>query len=102
MGITDQQADAVQALAQRLRQQGLRVETDLRNAKVSYKIREHSLQKIPVILVLGNREIEQDTVTVRRFGSQAQQTLPVTELIEQLQAEIFSKRLPETPMNAAA
>ena len=102
MGITDHQADAVQALAQRLRQQGLRIETDLRNAKVSYKIREHSLQKIPVILVLGNREIEQDTVTVRRFGSQAQQTLPVTELIEQLQAEIFSKRLPETPMNAAA
>ncbi len=102
MGITDHQADAVQALAGRLRQQDLRVETDLRNAKVSYKIREHSLQKTPVILVLGNREIEQDTVTVRRFGSNVQQTLPVTELIERLRAEISSKRLPETPMNAAA
>ncbi len=102
MGITDHQADAVQALAGRLRQQDLRVETDLRNAKVSYKIREHSLQKTPVILVLGNREIERDTVTVRRFGSNVQQTLPVTELIERLRAEISSKRLPETPMNAAA
>ncbi len=102
MGITDHQADAVQALAGRLRQQDLRVETYLRNAKVSYKIREHSLQKTPVILVLGNREIEQDTVTVRRFGSNVQQTLPVTELIERLRAEISSKRLPETPMNAAA
>ncbi len=99
MGITDQQADAVQALAERLRQQDLRVTTDLRNAKVSYKIREHSLQKVPIILVLGNREIEQDTVTVRRFGSKAQQTLPVTTLIEQLRDEIVSKRLPSTTNN---
>lgn len=102
MGITDQQAEAVQRLSERLREHGIRVQADLRNAKVSYKIREHSLQKIPVMLVLGNREIEQDTVTVRRFGSNAQHTLPVAELIANLRDEIVRKQLPEAPTAEAA
>ncbi|MDX1606180.1 MAG: threonine--tRNA ligase [Candidatus Competibacterales bacterium] len=102
MGITDQQAPAVRELVALLREAGLRVEADLRNEKVSYKIREHSLQKIPLMLVLGQREIEQGTVTVRRFGSNRQTTLAVAELIERLRDEIDHKRLPAEPAAEAA
>ena len=92
-GITDQQAEAVKALVSRLQQAGIRAGADLRNEKVSYKIREHSLQKIPLLLVVGQREVENDTVTVRRFGSDAQTTLAIGKLIEQLQAEIAAKQV---------
>jgi threonyl-tRNA synthetase len=54
--ITDAQADYVKHVAKTLRDQGLRVETDLRNEKITYKIREHSLQKLPYILVVGDKE----------------------------------------------
>ncbi len=102
MSITDQQAPAVRALVEQLRQAGFRVEADLRNEKVSYKIREHSLQKIPLMLVLGQREVDQGTVTVRRFGRNDQTTLSVATLIEQLHDEIVHKRHPERPTAEAA
>ena len=51
---------------------GLRAETDLRNEKINYKVREHSLAKVPVMLVVGKREAEEGTVSVRRLGSQDQ------------------------------
>ena len=57
------------ALRERLKEEGFRVEQDLRNEKVNYKVREHSLQKVPMIGVLGDREVENDTVTIRRFGN---------------------------------
>jgi len=79
-------------VADRLRAMGLRVETDLRNEKISYKVREHSLQKVPVILCLGKREAEQNTVAVRRFGSKAQNIISVDQLIEELDVEIKSKQ----------
>ena len=101
-GITDQQSEAVQALLSRLLQAGIRAEADVRNEKISYKIREHSLQKIPVMLVLGNREVEQDTVTVRRFGSTAQTTLPTAQLIADLQQEINTKQGSVSASTAAA
>lgn len=101
MGITDAQHDAVMALLQQLRDAGFRAEADLRNEKINYKIREHSHQKIPVILVLGNREVENGTVTVRRFGSQRQTTLGVSELITTLQEEIRRKQVPGAPAEAA-
>jgi threonyl-tRNA synthetase len=66
---------------------GLRVETDLRNEKINYKVREHSLAKIPVILVAGKREMEEGTLNVRRLGSQAQQSLTLDEVIKQLTEE---------------
>ena len=102
MGITDQQAAAVQTLVARLQQEGFRAEADVRNEKVSYKVREHSHQKIPVMLVLGQREIEQGTVSVRRFGSNAQTTLAVDELIRQLHAEIAARTRPAEAVAAAA
>jgi len=65
MNITDAQADAVAASGKALANQGFRVETDLRNEKIGYKIREHTLQRVPYLLVIGDREKESGTVAVR-------------------------------------
>lgn len=67
-----------------LKENGIRAEVDLRNEKISYKIRELSLQKIPVILVVGNREAEKGTVAVRRLGGDAQEVLPFQEVLAHL------------------
>ena len=66
---------------------GLRAETDLRNEKINYKVREHSLAKIPVMFVVGKREAEEQTVSIRRLGSQAQETLALTEAIKRISTE---------------
>ena len=65
----------------------VRAQTDLRNEKINYKIREHSLQKVPVIVVVGRKEAEEKTVTIRRLGSEQQQTLPLAEAIAQLSVQ---------------
>jgi len=66
---------------------GLRVELDLRNEKINYKVREHSVAKVPVMLVVGRREAEERTVAVRRLGSQAQETLALDRAVATLTAE---------------
>ena len=66
---------------------GIRVETDLRNEKINYKVREHSLAKVPVLLVVGKREAEEGTVAVRRLGSQGQEMLSLADVIARLMAE---------------
>jgi threonyl-tRNA synthetase len=66
---------------------GLRARADLRNEKISYKVREHSLAKVPVILAVGKREAEERTVTVRRLGSQAQTVMSLAEMIAALTEE---------------
>ena len=66
---------------------GLRARADLRNEKISYKVREHSLAKVPVILAVGKREAEERTVTVRRLGSQAQTVMSLDEMIAALTEE---------------
>ncbi|HTN98175.1 MAG TPA: threonine--tRNA ligase [Nordella sp.] len=66
---------------------GLRVESDLRNEKINYKVREHSVAKIPVILVAGKREMEEGTLNVRRLGSQAQQSMKLEEVVKMLVEE---------------
>lgn len=76
-----------QEVAQRLRQAGLRAEVDVRNEKISYKVREHSVAKIPLLAIVGQREAEQQQVTLRRLGQQQQQTLALEELVTMLQAE---------------
>ena len=86
LNITDAQADYVRHVAKTLRNQGLRVETDLRNEKITYKIREHSLQKLPYILVVGDKEKEAGAVAVRARGNQ---DLGVVSL------EAFAKRIAE-------
>jgi threonyl-tRNA synthetase len=66
---------------------GLRAEADLRNEKINYKVREHSLAKIPVLLVVGKKEAEERTVSIRRFGSQQQTSMPLDAALAALVAE---------------
>lgn len=73
--------------ALKLKAAGLRVETDLRNEKINYKIREHSLTKTPVIAVIGRREAEEGKVALRRLGSQGQEILTLEEAVLQLASE---------------
>jgi threonyl-tRNA synthetase len=80
----DGYAEAVRA---KLTAAGLRADADLRNEKINYKVREHSLAKVPVLVVVGKREAEEGTVAVRRLGSQAQQVLPLEEVIAALVGE---------------
>lgn len=75
-----------------LRSAGMRADVDLRNEKIGYKVREHSLQKIPAILCIGKREAEEGTVAVRRFGSKAQTTLTLEDFVEQFSVEIEEKQ----------
>jgi len=81
-------------VAEALRAAGLAAETDLRNEKISYKVREHSVAKIPVIIAVGKREVEERTVAVRRLGSKRQQVLPLDEAVEALAAENRERRAP--------
>jgi threonyl-tRNA synthetase len=74
-------------VAAALAKSGLRVESDLRNEKINYKIREHSLAKVPVMFIVGKREAEEETVSIRRLGSQAQETLPLAEAVRNMAAE---------------
>ncbi|MDD9798160.1 MAG: threonine--tRNA ligase, partial [Alphaproteobacteria bacterium] len=83
---TDIDDYAVQ-VAEQLRLAGLRVATDLRNEKINYKVREHSDGKIPVILAVGRREAENDTVSMRRLGSREQSVLSLKEVTDLLANE---------------
>jgi threonyl-tRNA synthetase len=70
-----------------LKEAGIRAESDLRNEKINYKVREHSVAKVPFLLVVGRREAENRTLTVRRLGIESQETLALDELIPMLKAE---------------
>jgi len=80
--------DYARDVAAKLSAAGIRVETDLRNEKINYKVREHSLAKVPLLLVVGKREAEEDTVAVRRLGSEERQVvMTVDEALEMMRAE---------------
>src|SRR6187397_2850735 len=81
---SDEYAKMVAAAARRA---GLRVELDLRNEKINYKVREHSLAKIPALLVVGKKEAESHSVSVRRLGSEGQTVMPTAEALAALLAE---------------
>lgn len=85
--ITSDADDYARQVAQELRAAGLRVETDLRNEKINYKIREHSLAKTPVIAVVGRREAEEGKVALRRLGSDGQDILSVEQAAKGLASE---------------
>jgi threonyl-tRNA synthetase len=80
----------------------LRAEADLRNEKINYKVREHSLAKVPVLLVVGKREAEEKTVSVRRLGSQEQQVMKLEAAIEMLVAEAVPPDLRAATKSKAA
>jgi threonyl-tRNA synthetase len=79
--------DYAHEVAAALSAAGLRVETDLRNEKINYKVREHSLAKVPNLLVVGKREAEEGTVALRQLGSERQQVMPLDTLIAMLVAQ---------------
>jgi len=91
MSITDRQADYVQEIENTLRNSGLRVKSDLRNEKIGFKIREHTLQKVPYLLVIGDREQENQTVAVRARGGKDLGSMPLSAFAEGLLAEITSR-----------
>jgi threonyl-tRNA synthetase len=79
--------DYAHQVAAELRAAGLRVETDLRNEKINYKVREHSLAKVPNLLVVGKREADEGTVALRQLGSERQQILTLAAVVEKLQRD---------------
>jgi threonyl-tRNA synthetase len=85
--ITSEADDYAVEVRSQLRALGLRAEADLRNEKINYKVREHSLAKVPVILAVGKREMEEKTVSVRRLGSQDQKVATLAETVAALVKE---------------
>jgi threonyl-tRNA synthetase len=85
--ITSDADDYAREAAQALREAGLRVETDLRNEKINYKVREHSLAKVPVIAVVGRREAEEGKVALRRLGSDKQEVVELAAAARTLARE---------------
>ena len=91
LNISDAQSDYAQTVAQNLKKQGFRVQLDLRNEKITYKIREHSIQKLPYIVVVGDKERDANTVAVRARGNVDLGVMPVDALVERLQKEVETK-----------
>lgn len=85
--VTDAADDWAIEVAGALKAAGVRIETDLRNEKIGYKVREHALQKIPVQIALGGREAEERSVTIRRHGSDQTQTMSLDAAVQALVAE---------------
>jgi threonyl-tRNA synthetase len=92
MTITDRQRDYAIDLEKRLNGAGLRVQTDLRNEKISYKIREHSLQKLPYQLIVGDKEQEAQSVAVRSRSGEDLGAMPVASLLARLTDEVARRR----------
>ena len=91
LNITDAQADFAQEVVKMLKNQGLRVALDLRNEKITYKIREHSMQKLPYILVVGDKEKAAGAVAVRARGNQDLGVMPLQAFCEKIASDIALK-----------
>jgi threonyl-tRNA synthetase len=91
LSITDRQADFVRNAADFLKNQGVRVETDLRNEKVGFKIREHTLRRVPYLLVAGDREVESLSLAVRTRSGKDLGVLPLQEVATRIQSDIAGR-----------
>ncbi|RVT48915.1 threonine--tRNA ligase [Rubrivivax albus] len=89
--ITDDQADYAASVVKTLQKQGVRVQSDLRNQKITYKIREHSMQKVPYILVVGDKEKANGAVSVRARGNRDLGVMPVDDFAQKLADDIARK-----------
>lgn len=85
--ITEEAEEYASQVAKELKAAGLHVQTDFRNEKINYKVREHSVSKVPVIVVCGRREAEERTVNIRRLGSRNQTPMTLDEAVESLKLE---------------
>jgi threonyl-tRNA synthetase len=92
LNITDRQAAYAREVEARLRSAGLRVRADLRNEKITYKIREHSLQKLPYQLIVGDKEMQAVQVAVRTRGGEDLGAMPLDVLLARLQDEVATHR----------
>ncbi len=88
LDLTDHQADYVNQVEKALMQQGFRALSDLRNEKIGFKIREHTLQRIPYLLVVGDREMETETLAVRTRTGQDLGSMNLPAFVKRLQADI--------------
>ncbi|MCG2584038.1 threonine--tRNA ligase [Massilia sp. TS11] len=91
LNISDAQAEYAQNLTATLRKAGFRVQADLRNEKITYKIREHSVQKVPYIVVIGDKERDANTVAVRARGNVDLGVMPIDAFVQRLQQEVAAK-----------
>lgn len=91
LNITDRQAQAAREVEQTLQKQGIRAESDLRNEKIGYKIREHTLQRVPYLLVVGDREVEEGSVAVRTRSGADLGRMPVSDVAAGLAREDASR-----------
>jgi threonyl-tRNA synthetase len=91
LNITDAQADYARNVAKTLQNQGFRVELDLRNEKITYKIREHSMQKVPYLVVIGDKEMASGAVAVRARGGQDLGVMSVDEFLQKLLVDVSRK-----------
>ena len=89
--ITEQQAEYAASVAKSLQKQGVRINLDLRNEKINYKIREHSMQKVPFILVVGDKEKANGTVAVRARGNQDLGVMPLADFLQKITSDIAMK-----------
>jgi threonyl-tRNA synthetase len=90
--ITDRQTEYAQGVTARLKGAGIRAFSDLRNEKITYKIREHSLQKLPYQVILGDKELQTGQVAVRTRTGEDLGAMPLESFIERLQRETASRR----------
>ncbi len=93
MNITDKQSDYVEKVVEKLKNAGIRAISDLRNEKIGFKIREHTLQRIPYLLVTGDREMENESIAVRTRSGDDLGTLSVDDFINKIKAEIAEHNL---------
>ena len=83
-------------VTEKLKAAGIRVESDLRNEKINYKVREHSVAKVPNLLVIGKKEAEEGTVALRQLGEKQQQVLPLDEAVEMLKQAALAPDLADS------
>ncbi|MCK4703941.1 MAG: threonine--tRNA ligase, partial [Gammaproteobacteria bacterium] len=88
MNITDKQADFATKVQKMLAEQGFKVELDLRNEKIGFKIREHTIQRVPYMLVIGDKELENNTVAVRTRSGEDLGSMSIDDLINRFSDEI--------------
>ena len=93
LNITDAQAEYARDVVKTLQNQGFRVEADLRNEKITYKIREHSMQKVPYLIVIGDKEMASGAVAVRARGGQDLGVMSVADFAQKLSADVAQKSL---------
>ncbi len=91
LNISDSQADYASQVVEKLKKSGIRCDFDLRNEKITYKIREHSLQKLPYILVVGDKEVQADCVAVRTRKGEDLGSMPIEAFIERIKQDIEAK-----------